>query len=93
MSLTNLRSEMKCAMLLIMLAVRWVILNLFIVLLCPASAAEVPAIDPYSLDLPQIGDNRLNCLSPTLLELTLITTKQPDLRRPRNGTSLMETTS
>ncbi len=69
-------------MLVIMLAARWVVLNLFVVLICQTSATELPAIDPYSLDLPQVGDNRLYCLSPTLLELTLITTKQPDPAAP-----------
>lgn len=77
MPLNGLRIEMACAMLLDMLASRWFALILFIAWVHQASATEVPAIDPYSLNLPQIGDARLCCLSPTLLELTLITTKPP----------------
>jgi len=47
-------------------------------LLGHAVLAEPVSDDP--LNLPKPGANRLRILSPTLLELTLITTKQPDAR-------------
>ncbi len=45
-----------------------------------SSLAEEPARthDFHSLSLPAIGTHQLQILSPTLLELTLVTTKQPD---------------
>jgi len=38
----------------------------------------ISAVDYTALQLPKLGDNTLHILSPTLLELHLINTKQPD---------------
>ena len=62
-----------------MLAVRWIILALL--LLHPYSiafAAAPPSLDAPSLALPKLGDTELRCLSPVILELTLITARPPD---------------
>src|SRR3954464_11006782 len=42
------------------------------------SAAELIISDDAPLQMPAPGAHQLRVLSPTLLELTLITTKQPD---------------
>ncbi|HWY74552.1 MAG TPA: glycoside hydrolase family 9 protein [Verrucomicrobiae bacterium] len=42
------------------------------------NAADSPRIEENPLDLPRVGDCWLRCLSPTVLELTLVTTKPPD---------------
>jgi hypothetical protein len=42
---------------------------------------DVSAIDYITPELPKIGDNTLHVLSPNLLELKLINTKQPDPAR------------
>lgn len=39
-------------------------------------AAELSLGDEASLELPKVGDNRLRCISPALLELTLVTSPQ-----------------
>ncbi|MGI8967111.1 MAG: glycoside hydrolase family 9 protein, partial [Limisphaerales bacterium] len=43
-----------------------------------ASAADLPLTDSNPLQMPEVGSYGLRILSPTLLELTLITGKQPD---------------
>jgi hypothetical protein len=42
------------------------------------NAADSPRIEENPLDLPRVGECWLRCLSPTVLELTLVTTKPPD---------------
>ncbi|MDB6110084.1 MAG: hypothetical protein JWR69_1834, partial [Pedosphaera sp.] len=44
----------------------------------PLGAADLPLDDTLPLRMPAIGDHQLRLLSPTLFELLLITTKQPD---------------
>ncbi len=56
---------------------------LILLLICAGCAEPVQSADPVirddqSLRLPQVGDNGIRALSPTLLELTFITTKEPD---------------
>ena len=45
------------------------------------TSATVSVVDDTTLQLPKAGDNILHVLSPTLLELCLINTKQPDPAR------------
>src|ERR1700744_2417860 len=47
-------------------------------LLFPASAQELIISDDNPIAMPVVGAHQLRILSPTLLELTLITTKEPD---------------
>ena len=51
---------------------------LFLLACAPALAAELPLPDEPTLELPAIGASQLRVLSPTVLELSLITTKAPD---------------
>jgi hypothetical protein len=44
----------------------------------PVNAADLPLDDSLPLRLPAVGDHQLRLLSPSLLELLLITTKPPD---------------
>jgi len=50
----------------------------------PASKSGLPIAGPAenTLALPAIGDQQLRVLTPTLLELTLITTKEPGTPPP-----------
>src|SRR5439155_4047709 len=48
---------------------------------CTTTSATVSAVHDTTLQLPKAGDNILHVLSPTLLELCLINTKQPDPAR------------
>ncbi|MDB6065738.1 MAG: hypothetical protein JWR26_1946 [Pedosphaera sp.] len=56
----------------------WLIPSLFLTLCCRISAAETDKGDVFPLDLPRTGDSVLRCIAPQLLELTFITSKQPD---------------
>src|ERR1041384_1808230 len=56
--------------------------SLLIVSLTLPAAANREMIDDDPLALPAVGAHRLQVLSPSLLELTLITTKAPDPERP-----------
>jgi hypothetical protein len=47
------------------------------------ASTNSPPADTPSLSLPQVGDHELRCLSPTVLELTLVTTKEPDPAPPK----------
>src|SRR5438128_10562184 len=49
----------------------------------PASAAGVDWNDDHPLTLPPVGARQLRILSPSVLELTLVTTKPPDPARPQ----------
>src|ERR1043165_4966892 len=52
-------------------------------MLAPPLAATGPdAVNEFSLALPALGAHELRVLSPSVLELTLVTTKQPDPARP-----------
>ncbi|MDB6019102.1 MAG: putative cellulase precursor protein [Pedosphaera sp.] len=53
-------------------------LVLFLICAGGSQAAGVLMTDEDPLYLPAVGDHQLRLLSPTVLELTLITTKQPD---------------
>lgn len=62
------------------------LLLLFLATLClpRAHAAEVVPFDEANpLALPLVGANALRVLAPSILELTLITTKQPEARAPQ----------
>jgi hypothetical protein len=61
-----------------MLANRLFIFGLAALLFCHRAAANAPLSDDNPLMLPAVGAHQLRILSPTLLELTLITTKKPD---------------
>ncbi len=67
-----------------MLGTRWLVFNLLYVTaaLQFSAAEEVPPADSHGLNPPQIGEYELRCLSPTLLELTLVITKPPDPAPP-----------
>src|ERR1051326_6737848 len=45
------------------------------------SSTSVSVVDYTTLELPRVGSNTLHVLTPTLLELKLINTKQPDPAR------------
>src|SRR4051794_22230469 len=47
-------------------------------LLSSSSAQELIISDDNPLEMPPVGAHQLRILSPTLLELTLVTTKQAD---------------
>src|SRR4051794_10164445 len=55
----------------------WVSLGLILFSL-KAQSADLPMDDSLSLRMPAVGDHQLRVLTPTLLELTLITTKAAD---------------
>ncbi|HWI58555.1 MAG TPA: cellulase N-terminal Ig-like domain-containing protein, partial [Bacillota bacterium] len=57
---------------------RFVFTGLFLSLLLNAQAASLRLSDDQPLQLPPVGSYQLRILAPTLLELTLITTKKPD---------------
>ena len=42
------------------------------------SQSQPPSMDTVPLEMPTVGSNTLRVISPTLLELVLINTKQPD---------------
>ncbi|MDB6017943.1 MAG: hypothetical protein JWR19_2432, partial [Pedosphaera sp.] len=42
------------------------------------AAADLPMDDSNPLRMPSVGDHQLRLITPTLLELELITTKNPD---------------
>src|SRR5579872_2555647 len=65
-------------MVVIMSGVRWIILGLFLISPPGTSASDFLSHDEFSPALPRPGDCQLRCLSPLILELTLITTKPPD---------------
>src|SRR6266568_4058699 len=48
-----------------------------------ALAAPVPPLDEDLLALPAVGDHRLRVITPTLLELSLVTTEKPGGRPER----------
>src|SRR3981081_4030348 len=59
-------------------AVRWFFPCFLLALLCQTSLGYPSRDDGPSLALPQPGAVELRCITPVLLELTLITSKQPD---------------
>ena len=64
-----------------MVIIRGLITTLGILLLQNGVAANPPISDKLPLTLPSVGSCQLRVLSPLLLELILITTKQPDPAR------------
>ena len=58
---------------------RWRILWLFLAIPCRMSSASLAETnDNSAMDLPRPGAHQLLCITPDLLELTLITTKRPN---------------
>src|SRR6185369_6883705 len=52
--------------------------TLLLILLCRGRAEDLKLPDEPTLQLPRPGAFQLRVLSPTILEMTLVTTKQPD---------------
>src|SRR5438034_1070564 len=50
----------------------------FLPAFAPVLAADLPLPDEPTLELPMVGTLQLRVLAPTVLEVTLITTKAPD---------------
>ncbi|HSU54500.1 MAG TPA: glycoside hydrolase family 9 protein [Candidatus Dormibacteraeota bacterium] len=61
-----------------MLALRCLLSIIFTGLVFGCSATDVPLSDDQPLLMPSVGASELRILTPTILELTLITTKSPD---------------
>ncbi|MDB6054860.1 MAG: hypothetical protein JWN25_2383, partial [Verrucomicrobiales bacterium] len=59
---------------------RHIVYLLFIGILAisPKPADGTPISDANPMAMPEVGSYKLRILSPTLLELTLVTTKDPD---------------
>ena len=51
---------------------------LFLLACGPSRAADLPFLEEPTLELHMVGTSQLRVLSPTVLEVTLITTKAPD---------------
>src|SRR5437867_11858911 len=51
---------------------------LFLLACGPSRAADSPLPEEPTLELPMVGTSQLRVLSPTVLEVTLISTKAPD---------------
>lgn len=62
--------------------VHWLVLVFFSLLAGLTHATEMPVLDGASLELPKPGEMQLRCITPSLLELTLITT-QPKSSGPQ----------
>src|SRR5690242_12673334 len=57
---------------------RFLFTGLFLSMLLNARAAPLRLTDDQPLRLPPVGSYQLRVLAPTILELTLVTTKKPD---------------
>src|SRR5947209_16113925 len=58
------------------------ILTFLLAFLAPLQSEVAPVREENPLAIPNPGDSWLRCLSPTVLELTMITTKAPDPAAP-----------